>query len=43
VAYGNLNIENPRGAAVWGFLEQRGRQRGRHDRESFKDRGGDGI
>jgi hypothetical protein len=43
VAYGNSNIENPRGAAVRGFLEQRGRQRGKLDRASFKDRGGDGI
>ncbi|KAK7582888.1 hypothetical protein V3481_012184 [Fusarium oxysporum f. sp. vasinfectum] len=43
VAYGNANTENPRGAAVRGFLEQRGRQRGKHDRASFKDRGTDGI
>ena len=43
VAHGNPNTENPRGAAVRGFLEQRGRQRGRHDRDSFKDRGSDGI
>ncbi|TVY62593.1 High-osmolarity-induced transcription protein 1 [Fusarium oxysporum f. sp. cubense] len=43
VAHGNANTENPRGAAVRGFLEQRGRQRGKHDRVSFKDRGTDGI
>jgi len=43
VAHGNSNIENPRGAAVRGFLEQRRRQRGKHDRASFKDRGNDGI
>lgn len=43
VAHGNHNIENPRGAAVRGFLEQRGRQRGRFDRETFQDRGADGI
>ncbi|XP_044723770.1 centromere DNA-binding protein complex CBF3 subunit [Hirsutella rhossiliensis] len=43
VAHGNSNTENPRGAAVRGFLEQRGRQRGKHDRASFKDRGSDGI
>ncbi|KAJ9413543.1 transcriptional activator of glycolytic enzymes-domain-containing protein [Fusarium oxysporum] len=43
VAHGNANTENPRGAAVRGFLEQRGRQRGKHDRASFKDRGSDGI
>ena len=43
VAHGNSNVENPRGAAVRGFLEQRGRQRGKLNRASFKDRGGDGI
>jgi hypothetical protein len=43
VAHGSRNTENPRGAAVRGFLEQRGRQRGKHDRASFKDRGSDGI
>ncbi|KNB16793.1 hypothetical protein FOXG_14852 [Fusarium oxysporum f. sp. lycopersici 4287] len=43
VAHGNANTENPQGAAVRGFLEQRGRQRGKHDRASFKDRGTDGI
>ena len=43
VAHGNNNTENPRGAAVRGFLEQRGRQRGKHDRASYKDRGSDGI
>ncbi len=43
VAHGSKNTENPRGAAVRGFLEQRGRQRGKHDRASFKDRGSDGI
>ncbi|KAL9567374.1 hypothetical protein ACKAV7_008449, partial [Fusarium commune] len=43
VAYGNANTESPRGAAIRGFLKQRGRQRGKHDRASFKDRGTDGI
>ncbi|PNP73226.1 hypothetical protein FNYG_13437 [Fusarium nygamai] len=43
VAHGNANTENPQGAAVRGFLEQRGRQQGKHDRASFKDRGTDGI
>ncbi|KFZ02293.1 hypothetical protein V500_00289 [Pseudogymnoascus sp. VKM F-4518 (FW-2643)] len=43
VAHGNGNTENPRGTAVRGFLEQRGRQRSKHDRASFKDRGSDGI
>ena len=43
VAHGNGNVENPRGAAVRGFLEQRGRQRGKLDRASYKDRGSDGI
>jgi hypothetical protein len=43
VAHGNRNTENPRGAAVRGFLEQRGRQRGRLDRENFQDRGKEGI
>ncbi|KAL9573972.1 hypothetical protein ACKAV7_001916 [Fusarium commune] len=43
VAHGNANTENPRGAAVQGFLKQRGRQQGKHDRASFKDRGTDGI
>ncbi len=43
VAHGNGNIEHPRGIAVRGFLEQRGRQRGKLDREAYKDRGGDGI
>jgi hypothetical protein len=43
VAHGNGNTENPRGAAVRGFLEQRGRQRGKLDRVSYKDRGSDGI
>ena len=43
VAHGNHNTENPRGAAVRGFLEQRGRQRGRPDQETFQDRGIDGI
>jgi hypothetical protein len=42
VAHGNSNVENPRGAAVRGFLEQRGRQQGKLDRANFKDRGGDG-
>jgi len=43
VAHGGSNIENPRSIAVRGFLEQWGRQRGKHDRASFKDRGSDGI
>jgi hypothetical protein len=43
VAHGNSNVENPRGIAVRGFLEQRGRQRGKLDREAYKDRGGEGI
>ena len=43
VAHGSHNTENPRGAAVRGFLEQRGRQRGRLDRDSFQDRGKEGI
>ncbi|KAF6527764.1 hypothetical protein HZS61_008066 [Fusarium oxysporum f. sp. conglutinans] len=43
VAHGNANTENSRGAAVRGFLKQRGRQRGKHDCASFKDRGTDGI
>lgn len=43
VANGSKNTENPRSAAVRGFLEQRGRQRGRQDRENYKDRGSDGI
>jgi hypothetical protein len=43
VAHGNGNTENPRGAAVRGFLEQRGRQRSKLDRASYKDRGSDGI
>jgi hypothetical protein len=43
VAHGSRNTENPRGAAVRGFLEQRGRQRGRLDRDTFQDRGKDGI
>jgi hypothetical protein len=43
VAHGNANTENPRGIAVRGFLEQRGRQRGKLERASFKDRGTDGI
>ncbi|KAK4096598.1 hypothetical protein N658DRAFT_435769, partial [Parathielavia hyrcaniae] len=43
VAHGNKNTENPRGAAVRGFLEQRSRRRHRLDRDSYKDRGSDGI
>jgi hypothetical protein len=43
VAHGNGNVENPRDIAIRGFLEQRGRQRGKLDREAYKDRGGDGI
>jgi hypothetical protein len=43
VAHGGSNVENPRSIAVRGFLEQRGRQRGKHDRANFKDRGSDGI
>ena len=42
MAHGNANTESPCGAAVRGFLEQRGRPRGRHDRAAFKDRGNDG-
>jgi hypothetical protein len=43
VAHGNGNTKNPRGIAVRGFLEQRGRQRGKLDRASYKDRGSNGI
>jgi hypothetical protein len=43
VAHGGKNTENPRGIAVRGFLEQRGRQKSRLDRANFKDRGTDGI
>ena len=43
VAHGNRNTKNPHGAAVRGFLEQRRRQRSRLDRESFQDRGKEGI
>ena len=43
VAHGNKNTENPRGAAVRGFLEQRARQRSHHNRASFKDRCTEGI
>jgi hypothetical protein len=43
VAHGNGNTDNPRGVAVRGFLEQRGRQRGKLDRATYKDRGSDGI
>ena len=43
VAHGNGNTENPRGAAVRGFLEQRGRQRSKLDRATYRDRGSDGI
>jgi Centromere DNA-binding protein complex CBF3 subunit, domain 2/Transcriptional activator of glycolytic enzymes len=43
VAHGSHNTDNPRGAAVRGFLEQRGRQRGRLDRDTFQDRGKEGI
>lgn len=43
VAYGGRNTDNPRGAAVRGFLEQRGRQRNQLNRASFKDRGIEGI
>ena len=43
VAHGSKNTENPRGAAVRGFLEQRARQRNHHNRASFKDRGTEGI
>lgn len=43
VAHGGKNTENPRGAAVRGFLEQRGRQRNRLNRASFKNRGIKGI
>jgi hypothetical protein len=43
VAHGNGNTDNPRGAAVRGFLEQRSRQRGQLDRDTYRDRGSDGI
>lgn len=43
VAHGGRNTDNPRSEAVRGFLDQRGRQRGKHDRESYRDRGIDGI
>lgn len=43
VAHGSRNTENPRGAAVRGFLEQRGRQCGRLDRDTFQDCGKEGI
>ncbi len=43
VAHGNKNTENPRSAAVRGFLEQRGRQRNRLNRASYKDCGTEGI
>ena len=43
VAHGNGNTEDPRGAAIRGFLEQRGRQRSKLDRASYKDCGSDGI
>lgn len=43
VVHGNKNTENPRSAAVRGFLEQRGRQRNRLNRANFKDRGAEGI
>jgi hypothetical protein len=43
VAHGRSNVENPRSIAVRSFLEQRGRQRGKYDRTSFKDRSSDRI
>jgi hypothetical protein len=43
VAHGNGNTENPRGASVRGFLEQRSRQRGKLDCATYKDRGSNGI
>ncbi|KAK3906347.1 hypothetical protein C8A05DRAFT_29789 [Staphylotrichum tortipilum] len=43
VAHGNKNTENPRGAAVRGFLEQRARQRNHQNPATFKDRGTEGI
>jgi Centromere DNA-binding protein complex CBF3 subunit, domain 2 len=43
VAHGHPNKENPRGAAVRGFIDQRGRMRNKLDRAEFKDRGSDGI
>jgi len=43
VAHGSKNTENPRSIAVRGFLDQRGRQKNRHNRASFKDRGTEGI
>jgi hypothetical protein len=43
VARGHSNTVNPRGAAVRGFLKQRGQQRARLDRENYIDRNIDGI
>jgi hypothetical protein len=43
VAHGSRNTENPRGAAVRGFLKQRSHQRLRIERAEFKDRGLYGI
>jgi hypothetical protein len=43
VTHRNSNTENPRGIAVRGFLEQHGRQRGKLDRASYKNRGSNGI
>jgi hypothetical protein len=43
VAHGSGNTDNPRGAAVRGFLDQRSRQRGQLDRDTYRDRGSDGI
>lgn len=43
VAYSNSNTDNPCSIAVKGFLEQRSQQRGKLDRETYKDRGSDGI
>jgi hypothetical protein len=43
VAHGNHNTKNPRGVAFRGFLKQRGRQRSRFNRETFQNRGTNGI
>ena len=43
VAHSSKNTENPRSIAVRSFLDQRGRQKNRHNRTSFKDRGTKGI
>ena len=43
VAHGSGNTENLHSAAVCGFLEQRSWQRGQLDRDTYRDRGSDGI